>query len=304
MFKKLGAGVAVAVLCRAGSLNAGAVDPRDAGRGIPTRIVRETFAVVPVTVNGTGPHPFLLDTGATTSMIDPALVARLGMATTGSAVQQTATRAARVDLIRVSLALGGVSRRDVEVIATPLDAVRALDEAIVGVLGQDLLRSANWWLDYRRRVLIADTEGLFLPCDLGERVAVHWEADRPAVEAVLPDRRPLRLVLDSAASSALLFRDGPGVAGEPAGSARITTHFGDATVAMVTIGPLRVGAHVMRPFPAAMMGSDARDPRSEDGLLPTVLFDSIYFDNQAGAVVLNPRRSSCDRAEGIAAPSR
>jgi hypothetical protein len=58
----------------------------------------------------------------------------------------------------------------------------------------------------------------------------------------------------------------------------------------------------MRPFPAAVMASDAGDPRTEDGLLPTGLFDAIYFDNRAGAVVLNPRRCACDRADGIATP--
>jgi hypothetical protein len=28
----------------------------------------------------------------------------------------------------------------------------------------------------------------------------------------------------------------------------------------------------------------------EDGLLPTALFQGLYFDNRAGTVVLNPRR--------------
>lgn len=265
----------------------GAAVPHDESR-VKVRITAGRYVMVPVTVNGTGPYPFLLDTGATSTMLDPALVDRLRLPPAGSAVEQTATRSGAADLVLASLAVGGVTRRDLAVITTPLDAVQALEPSIVGVLGQDLLRTANWWLDYEGRLLVADTEGRYLSRDLGEAVPIHWQADRPAVDARLPGRGSLRLVLDSAASSALLFREV--MDSEDAGWARLTTHDGQATARQVVLGPLRVGALEVPPFAAAMMTS-APSERPEDGLLPTGLFAGVYFDNCSGAVVLNPRRS-------------
>ena len=74
-----------------------------------------------------------------------------------------------------------------------------------------------------------------------------------------------------------------------AGETRLTTVAGAATARLVTLGPLCVGALVVRPPPAAMLEGERSRARREEGLLPTALFDAIYFDNRADAVVLNPR---------------
>jgi aspartyl protease len=294
MFKSLVASVPVALACLAGVAGAGAAVPRDGSARIKVRITAGRYVIVPVMVNGTGPHRFLLDTGATSTMIVPALAARLRLPAAGSAVEQTATQAETANLVRASLSLGGVSGDDVEIIATPLDAVQAVDPAITGVLGQDLLRQANWWLDYERGVLVADAEGRYAARDLGPPVPVHWQADRPAVDGLLPDRRSLRFVLDSAASAALLFREVPGAPVSAEGRVRLRTHSGEATAPSLIIGPMRVGPVVLPPFAAGMVASPSSE-RPEDGLLPTALFDSIYFDNRSGAVVFNPRRSALSR---------
>jgi hypothetical protein len=256
---------------------------------IPVRLVGGRLLIVPVTVNGTGPYPFLLDTGATSSMIDEALAGRLALPPLGAAIQETATSATTVDLVRTTLALGSVER-DGDVLRAPLGAVQAVDPAILGILGQDVLRRGNWWLDYRGASLVEDPDGELGAVDLGERLSVHWHADRPAIDATLPDRQALRLVLDSAASSPILFRDTHGASG-PAGEAVVTT-LGDArTVRLRSFGPLRAGAAAIPRLSAAIL-HDAGPGREEDGLLPAGLFEGIYFDNRAGTVVLNPRRSA------------
>ena len=53
-------------------------------------------------------------------------------------------------LVQATLTLGGVQREG-DVISAALGAVRGMDPAIRGIVGQDLLRLGNWWLDYRRR---------------------------------------------------------------------------------------------------------------------------------------------------------
>ena len=294
MFKPL-VSVPVMLTLLAGTTVAEAAVPSHESARIRVRITVGRYVIVPVIVNGTGPYRFLLDTGATSTMIAPALAARLRLPAAGSVVEQTATQAETAELVRASLSVAGVSRDDVEVITTPLDAVHVVDPTIEGVLGQDLLRMANWWLDYQRSVLVADAEGRYAALDLGQPVPVHWQADRPAIDGVLPGRRSLRLVLDSAASAALLFRDVEGAPVSGDGWARLRTHSGEASAQSVLIGPLRVGAVVIAPFAAGMMASSPSE-RPEDGLLPTALFDAIYFDNRSGSVVFNPRRSALAKA--------
>jgi predicted aspartyl protease len=285
--------VAMVLVCAGPALAAaaGPIKGLGAARRIPARIVAGRLMVVPVAVDGTGPYPFLLDTGGTSTILDETLAARLRLPRLGRAVQETATAARASDLVRATLTLGGVERRDVDVISAPLDAVRALGADIRGVVGQDLLRGANWWLDYRGRALIEDADGALAGSAVGERIAVHWAADRPAVDLSLPDGRPLRMILDSAAGSTVLFRE-PAARADPVGTARLTTYDGGATVAMVALGPLRVGRVVLPRLDAALVGVASRP---EDGLLPTGLFDAVYFDNRAGAVVINPERASASR---------
>jgi len=277
----------VLVAAFSGTAEARRLAPADSRR-IPLRVTAGRLLIVPVRVDGTGPYPFLLDTGATSSMIDEALAIRLRLPEVGAAIRLTATSARSADLVRTRLALGSVEF-DGDVLREPLGAIQAVDAAVRGVVGQDLLRRGNWWLDYRGASLIED-EGGALGGDVGERLPVHWHSDRPAIDALLPDRRTLRLVLDSAATSPVLFRDMPGVS-ELGGEAVIHTLGDSRTARLRAFGPLRAGAASIPRLSAAVLHDDAPG-REEDGLLPAGLFEAIYFDNRAGAVVLNPRRSA------------
>jgi predicted aspartyl protease len=287
------AGVVAILLVWAGqAVAAGAGGTKELGgaRRIPARVVGGRFMVVPVAVDGTGPYPFLLDTGGTSTIVDETLAARLRLPRLGQAVAETATAARFADLVRATLTLGGLERRDGDVISAPLDAVHALDPDIRGVVGQDLLRGANWWFDYRGRALVEDAQGALADSMLGKRMAVHWTADRPAVDASLADGRALRLILDSGAGAALLFRE-PAAMRDGGATVRLSTHQGQTTVPVVSVGPLRLGDVVLARLDVALVGPASRP---EDGLLPTGLFDAVYFDNRAGTVVLNPRPSPAD----------
>src|SRR6266446_1772024 len=62
-------------------------------RRIPARLVGGRFLVVPVTLDGTGPYPFLLDTGSTSTLVDPRLAERLRLPRAGQVRHETATGA-------------------------------------------------------------------------------------------------------------------------------------------------------------------------------------------------------------------
>jgi len=288
MRKSLAGSVVLALVLlvpvRGGSVEAGP-------RRIPLRIVAGRLLIVPVTVDGTGPYPFLLDTGATRSLVDEALADRLRLPQAGVVAHETAVASGSAGLVRGTLTLGSV-QGDGVLIRVSLDSLADLDPKPRGVVGQDLLRLANWWIDYRSASLVEDADGAVGDADLGERLRVYWHDDRPAIDAVLPDQGRLRLVLDSAASSPVLFRRSPSHPPVAHASAAVLTTLGGPTaVALASVGPLRAGRASIPRVDAALLGEPPQR-REEDGLLPTGLFQGLYFDNRAGTVVLNPRRSA------------
>lgn len=259
------------------------------GRHIPLRVVAGRLLVVPVRVDGTGPYPFLLDTGATRSLVDEALADRLRLPRAGVVAHETAVASGSAGLVRGALTLGGV-QGDGVLIRASLDSLADLDPRPRGVVGQDLLRQANWWIDYRSASLVEDADGAVGDADLGERLRVYWHDDRPAIDAVLPDQGRLRLVLDSAASSLVLFRPPRSHQVARASVAVLTTLDGPTPVALAPVGPLRAGGASIPRVDAVLLSETARR-REEDGLLPTGLFQGLYLDNRTGTVVLNPRRA-------------
>src|ERR1700761_6695866 len=50
---------------------------------VPLRVVQETLIVAPMTINGSGPYDFLVDTGAQITTIDARLAAQLNLRTEG-----------------------------------------------------------------------------------------------------------------------------------------------------------------------------------------------------------------------------
>lgn len=62
-----------------------------------------TLAIVPVTIEGHGPYPFILDTGASTSGINSALAQQLGLPDTGrTSTVSGVVSSSQVHLVRIS----------------------------------------------------------------------------------------------------------------------------------------------------------------------------------------------------------
>jgi predicted aspartyl protease len=112
--------------------------------------------VVPVHINGEGPYDFVLDTGATLTCVDQALVARLGlperrMPGVGVGVGGTG----RVQLVGVdSIAVGAARAHDLAVCALDLEHTQAIGLAVDGLLGLNFLRNFHLTLDFERNILV------------------------------------------------------------------------------------------------------------------------------------------------------
>ena len=111
---------------------------------------------VPVYVNGRGPFELILDTGATFTCLDTALVRQLALperpGIVGAAVGVSGT--GRVKFVRVdSLRVGAARARELTACAMDMSALRPLGPEVHGLLGLNFLRSFHMTLDFERDVM-------------------------------------------------------------------------------------------------------------------------------------------------------
>jgi len=141
-------------------------------------------------VNGRGPFDFLVDTGASSSVISAELADQLGLARTGSNKLHSIAGAQAVSTTRVdSLTVGKRSRSNMTVSVLPRALLR-----VDGVLGLEWLGRASLLLDFLRRRMVVG-EGLPLADDL--TVAVKSRLARSGlmlIDAFIPDQRLIAFV--------------------------------------------------------------------------------------------------------------
>jgi predicted aspartyl protease len=184
--------------------------------------------LVPVGVNGEGPFPFVLDTGAGTSLLTPSLASRLNVAASGEKEGHTAGGRVKVALGRVeSLSLGDCSLADLDVGIIDLSHIaRAIGAKIDGDLGYNFLRHFRVTIDYRAAELRLDDPQRFDYFGEGALTEVSMQlasAAKPLIllETFVNGRGPFQFALDtgtstSAISSALASE--LGIRGVPMGS--------------------------------------------------------------------------------------
>jgi hypothetical protein len=158
----------------------------------------------------------------------------------------------------------------------------------------------NLLIDYRTRRLIIDAGGLLAPHLEGDAVGMRQQGRRVLVDVAVTLSRtgpavPVRLVLDSAAMAVTLFErdDLKPVHFAPnriLGYVRIESIHGMRVALKGRVDELAVGPTLLHGVPVTLTDRpEWWDVFEQDGLLPTSLFESLYFDYRNGAVILNPR---------------
>jgi hypothetical protein len=127
---------------------------------------RQALALVPVYIDGHGPLPFALDTGASRSLISGALAAQLGLPSRGSAgmLRGVAGAAPAENFAIVSWRAGNVTLPPSLIAAiaspggrTPPTGATAARHGPVGLLGSDVLsRYGKIAIDYDKGLLVLD----------------------------------------------------------------------------------------------------------------------------------------------------
>jgi len=115
-------------------------------------LVRDSLVVVPVLLNGQGPFRFLLDTGATHSILSTAVAGQLRLPTGSNGALITAGGLVPVTVRVVEVVQIGSARIDKTTIAvTDAGILRTLH--VDGIIGADYLKQFRISIDYEHHVL-------------------------------------------------------------------------------------------------------------------------------------------------------
>jgi predicted aspartyl protease len=225
---------------------------------------------------------FLIDTGASPSVLDLRLAQKLHLLQSPASIAVVGGSVQAGTAIAPSLNLGPIRRQNVPVLVEDLSFFqKALPVRVDGVIGLDLLGQSAFIIDYGARRIQFVAHAVF-PVSIPLRV-VHGLA---MVDAVVNDF-PAQMLVDTGASSLLLFaRDTPGPvkelkvnAGRPANPT-----IGDFAHTQLSLHNLKLGQIEFRQTTACLVHDSGHQERGFDGLIspPALGMRKIAIDLARG----------------------
>ena len=115
-------------------------------------LVHDNLVVIPVFLNGQGPYHFLVDTGATHSILSRRVAERLNVlaARKGSLISAAGVVPVTIGMIEI-VQIGSVRIAKTSIAVTALELFRTLH--VDGLLGADYLKQFKISIDYTNHVL-------------------------------------------------------------------------------------------------------------------------------------------------------
>jgi predicted aspartyl protease len=231
-------------------------------RTVPLTIDVHGGVLLQAEVNGQGPYVFMLDTGASRTIVAERLARQLNAPVVAKSEVVTVTGSQLSLVVRLgSVAVGGTR---VDHLLAPVLADARLAQAgldVVGVLGQDFLSAFNYTLDYRQARLTWDEP---LTCGVSGAVPLVEAEGRFVMALEGTGGGRIRLVPDSGAEVAVLFT---------AAAPRRPTS---------TIPRVQVGDVTMNNLQAYFA---ERTDANADGLLPLRYFSSVSFAARGACLI-------------------
>jgi hypothetical protein len=273
-------------------------------------VVYDSFSgliLVPVTIDGSLPLDFVLDSGASRSAItDPVLAEALGLEFTSAGLARGAGAGATEVRIteEVSIASQGF-----EILRTPLVVhdigVLIADMAgrdLDGFLGSEVFRDYVVEVDPGSQRLVLHDPHTFVYQGGGLSMPLEMVSGRPVVEAqvvVREGRKPLpvRLLVDSGSNRVLTLISGSKRRLRPSGATSREETVGVTGSASVEIGPIHsidIGGLLVRRIDVAWMEgfrvAPTRTIPALNGIVGNGLLSRFraFFDSRGGRLILEP----------------
>jgi clan AA aspartic protease (TIGR02281 family) len=241
---------------------------------IPLQPTRTSF-VATVRIGLSAPLRFLVDTGASLTVVDRSVAERVGLSATGTLEAIATGGAMRVSTaVAEEFSAGIVKVRDLAVLITSLPTF-ASHGRVHGILGMNFLKGRSFVLSRRQGCLDLDVTPI-----AGDRLEAQEVVGRIAIEA-----HEMNFVIDSGASFVVLLSERARQLASRGGDATITTAAGQESAQTGTIPTLSIGKRKRHDVHAVLGRSTGN--ALEDGLLPVTFFQSLYVDASRTFVVVN-----------------
>jgi predicted aspartyl protease len=257
-----------------------------------------SMIIVPVSINGSGPYDFLLDTGCAKTMVDQKLADELGLPRLSEKTVTGVLASVRMTVVHAnSLSVGGATVGGGDMLSAENPATVTCK--VRGVLGEDFLKNFDVLIDYRHQVIeLEAASGVLAATAGGERLPLQLDGvlqgqpthNRLVVTGSIPElsEKPMTLLLDSGTNHVTLFQDHLGADTGYTQPMR-TGSFGAWTTSVSTtrtFRSLKLGRSSVADL--TVVGLARRPYVDIDGLLPTSMFHSIFISHRDRFVILNP----------------
>lgn len=265
---------------------------------VPLQITRQGLLTLQVSINGSGPHRFLLDTGSNKTVVQQELLQALRVASgTETVVNSTAgtSQGHRSQLSR--LAVSGLTVHDFEVESAEASEIAPLGEPIEGILGEDFLKRFDILIDNEAKTLTLDDTPALSVSLAGNRLPLSFSGsqhgeptpDRPVIHLTLPySNTPGAFLIDSGANYPVYF---------PAHKLPFLSHtttagtlrtFGGGSRCYSLIDKVSLGK---KELPAVQLAlcDGVRGRIDVDGVLPISIFKRLFISRRGAYAIVNPR---------------
>jgi predicted aspartyl protease len=250
-------------------------------------------SVVAVKLNGAGPYDFMVDTGATVTVVDTALFAELGLHAEGKTriVSSAGTTNQFVSKIK-EITLDDLSVENITVVSMQSPMKDFNYRGVRGILGENFLRHFDILLDNQHRTVTLDTADGLAVSLIGEHLPIlfpplpHEDESllQPMISANLRGYGRVKLLLDSGAAELVLLQL-VGLSG--LGDTRVTTVNG-SMICESTNTILHLGKGEVREIPMMSCQGQTVKSKGSDGTLPTAIFKQIFISHAGSYAIINP----------------
>jgi hypothetical protein len=256
--------------------------------------------VVQVSINGSGPYSFVLDTGSNRTLVRKELLENLSIASGIPVPAHLATGVSYVHQAVVSsVSVAGLAVHDLEVEGIDAGQFSGLKGSFQGVLGEDFLKHFDILIDNHAKTLTLDetTElahsltGHHLPLSASGTRDGHSTTDRLVFDLKLPlSTRTTHFLIDSGANHTMFFPTGtlPSQS-RTTRAGTIQTFSGSGSGRCHTnVVSLEIGNDILQGVDLAFC-EGMRGNTDVDGLLPTSNFKRLFISHSGAYAIANPR---------------
>jgi predicted aspartyl protease len=261
---------------------------------VSMRPYKGSRSVVAVEVNGSGPYDFMVDTGATVTVLDTTLFNELGLRAEGaSRVTSSAGTTMQIRSVAKEITLDCLSVRNIAVVSMKSPMTGSEYRAVRGILGENFLRHFDILIDNQHRKMTLDAGDALAGSLAGERLPITFPPQpqgeekeyRPMISVRVRAHGHARLLLDSGTNALVLLQWGNQVKG--LGDTRLTMANGSLACES-TNDRLYLGKGTVSDLRVMSCQSTSVKPQDSDGLLPTAIFKQVFISHAGSYAIINP----------------